>query len=156
MIPATGNYLNRPRKSSFTFIELLFVIALIGVVTAVSLPGFRKTFDNLQLNSFTSGMQTLMNYLRERSIVTGEIISLTIDNENKRLLAKFRNKESILKTKTMPSGINVAIEGSDKQVLFYPDGSIDPVTMKITGSADQAINLTTKGIYGRVKLQPQE
>lgn len=135
----------------YTFIEILFVVIIVGILVAVSLPGFRNTFSNLQLNNASSQLQSFMNYLAERAVVEGKIIYFNIDSENKEFLAKVKDTPVPLKTYSLPK--DMAIETDRKQVFFYPDGSIDNVTVKLTHPNNKSVTLTTKGVYGRVKLQ---
>lgn len=138
---------------SFTFIEVLFVIIIIAVLVGVSLPNMRRTFNNLQLNSFSRQLQAFMVYLRERSIVEGKIIYLNIDNQKRQYWAQIKDNESRLRTFSLP--VEITIETEKEQILFYPDGSIEQITLKIFNLDGQSITLTTKGIFGGVKLQTQ-
>jgi prepilin-type N-terminal cleavage/methylation domain-containing protein len=149
------------RIQGLTFIEILIVIIIIGILAGTSSPRLRKTFNYLQLNIFSRDLQNLMNYLQQRSIVEGKIISLNIDNTNKKYWAKIQDSETPLKTYTMPEGIKIEIEPKreidDTQVIYFsPDGQIDKVTVEISNLTNQNIILTTKGVFGGVKVQTQE
>jgi len=142
------------KTRSLTFIEILLVIIIIGILIGVSLPSFRKTFNNLQLNSASSELQALMNYVHERAIVEGKVIYFNIDNGTKECWAQIKGASTRLKAYSVPEG--VSIEPEKKQILFYPDGSIDSITIKLTNLNNEDVILTTKGVYGRVKLQTQQ
>lgn len=153
MISATGNSAMRQLRA-ITFIELLLVIAIIGILTGISISTFRKTFEHLQLRSFSRELQTFMNYLSQRSIVEGKPIYLNIDNEQRQYWAKIKDAQNRLKTYKIPAGIT--IEAEEKQIIFYPDGDIDKITINLAGFDEQKVTLTTKGVFGSVKLQSQE
>jgi len=153
MTSATGKGLWRPWRA-ITLIELALVILVIGILIGITLPSFRKTFNQLQLNSFSREFQVLMQYLRQRSIVEGKIIYLNIDSENRQYWTKIRDMENRLKTYRLPEGVTLSSE--QKQVAFYPDGNIDKTTIIISGPDNNNITLTTKGVFGGVKLQAQE
>lgn len=149
------------RIQGLTFIEILIVIIAIGILAGISSPGLKKTFSYLQLNIFSQDFQNLMNYLQQRSIVEGKIISLNIENTHKKYWAKIQNSEAPLKVYTLPEGIKIEIEPKqeidDAEVIyFFPDGQIDKVTIKISNLTDQNIILTTKGVFGGVCVQTQE
>lgn len=136
---------------ALTFIEILFVIILVGILAAAAIPQFRKSFDSLQLNSFSRELQGFMNFLSERSIVLEEPIYLHFD-ENKRLFsAKTQDEEVGLKTLKIPEEIKVGLEKNT--VTFYPDGKIDKVTITLTNRSNQSASLTTKGVASGVKIQ---
>jgi len=137
-----------------TFIELLFVIIIIGILAGLSIPKFRSTFNTLQLNNFSRELQTFMNYLQQRAIVEGKTVYLNIDNDNNEYWAQIKDGENRLKTYQVPGEIEIEIE--QKQIAFYPDGSIDKTTIELINPDNQYINLTTKGVFGGVKLQYKE
>jgi prepilin-type N-terminal cleavage/methylation domain-containing protein len=141
------------RGAGFTLIELLFAIIIIGILIAVSLPNFRKNFDSLGLNNFAAELQSFMNYLKERSIVEGEIIYLNLDGD-RQLWAEIKNKQSRLRTLSLPQGLDFKTE--KEQILFYPDGQIDAVTINLANQHGQKITLTTKGVFSGVKILTQE
>lgn len=153
MTSATGKGPGRQWRA-ITLIELALVILVIGILIGVALPSFRKTFNQLQLNSFSRELQVLMDYLRQRSIIEGKIIYLNIDSDNRQYWTKIRDAENRLKTYRLPEG--VTLESEKKQVAFYPDGNIDKTTIIILGPDNKNITLTTIGVFGGVKLKAQE
>lgn len=142
-------------KRAFTFIELLFIVIIIAVLVAVSFPNLRKSFNNLELNSFSREISAVINYLEQRSIVDVTTIHLNIDNEKKEYYAVKAESSERFKTYRIPDGIKIEMEGND-EIAFYPDGSIDKVEIKLINSDNQEVILTTKGVYGGVKLQGAE
>ncbi len=142
------------RTQGFTFIELFITVIIIGILVGVSFPNFRKTFNQMRLNSFSSELQSFMNYLSERAIVERRIIYLNIDNDKKKYWARIKDTENRLKSYSIPNEISV--EPEQNSILFYPDGQIDKVTIKIAGLGTQNIDLTTKGVFCGVKLQTQK
>lgn len=148
MISATG------KSVGLTFIEILVAVVIISILIAISLPNFRKTFNNLELNNISLELQTFMNYLRERSIVETKLAYLNIDNEKKEYWAQIEGESKRLRTYHIPKDIKVETE--QKQIIFYPDGSIDKVTVRLSNINNQAVSLTTKGVFGGVKLQAEE
>ncbi len=146
--------IRRSGKRAFTLIELLFVIVIMGILAGIALPNLRKAFNNLQLNNFSAELDSSMNYLRQRSIVDANIIYLVIDNEKKEYWVVLQGNIKRLKTYKVPEGIT--IETQQKEVAFYPDGSIDKVTISLSNADKQRVVLTTEGIFDGVKVQAQQ
>ncbi len=146
-------------QEAFTFIELFFVIIIIGVLIGVSIPSFRNTSNQMRLNNFSRELQSSMNYFCERSIIERKIIYLTVDNEKKQCWAQVMDSRAKLKTIEIPEDIEVEVKKEDNSVdggvIFYPDGSIEKVTLNIKSSSlgYQKVGLTTEGVFGRVKMR---
>ena len=140
-------------RKGFTLIEILFVVIILSILIGFSMPQLKKTYENLELNNFARELQSYMNYLCEQAIVTGETIYLTIDNGNKKYWASVTGDKNRLKTATIPDDIK--LETQQKQIAFYPDASIDKVIIKVSNASNQYLSLTTKGVFGSVKIQTQ-
>lgn len=138
------------RGAGFTLIEVLIVVIIVSILAVISLPQFKKTFNEIQLHSFSQELLSFMNYARERSIVEGKIISFGIDNEKKEYWAIEKDALQRLKTRHIPDAIQ--IEMDRKEILFYPDGYIDKATLKIINADNRTLSLTTKGVFGGIKL----
>ncbi len=137
--------------TGFTLIELLFVIIILSILIAIALPQLKNNYTSLQLSTFSQDLQSYMVYLRQQSIVAQETFMLNIDNGAREYWAGILNDKNRLKTVYIPQDIQVAADQT--QIAFYPDGSIDNVTIKLSDANKQAISLTTKGVYGSVKVQ---
>jgi prepilin-type N-terminal cleavage/methylation domain-containing protein len=142
------------RGRGFTLIEFLFVIIIIGILVTASIPRLKKAHDVFLLNNFTSELRTFMQYLRERSLVEGQVIVLSAGEGEETLKADAKDTKEALKSLRVPRGLSVAAD--KKQVFFYPDGTLDEVTLTVTGAGGEQVKLTTKGIYGNVKVLSQE
>ena len=143
-------------KRGFTFFELFLVLLIIGIIIAVSLPQFRKHFNNLELTSFSRQLQDFMNYLHQRSIVERKIYLLFIDTDSKQYWAQIQGEDSKIKTFSIPEDLRIDVDAEYPQIRFYPNGDIDTVTFTIINKDDNAAILTTEGVFGGVKLQEAE
>ncbi|KPK98752.1 MAG: hypothetical protein AMJ95_02585 [Omnitrophica WOR_2 bacterium SM23_72] len=142
------------RRKSFTLIEFLLVIIITAILITVSLPHLRNSFDDFRLNNFSAELQLFMTYLKDRSIVEGRVLALTIDNENQKLWAQFKDEKGVLRSLSLPQGL--FLDSTQKQVFFYPDGQIDQVTLTVMNAQGKKIILTTKGVFGGLKILNQE
>ncbi len=136
---------------AFTLLELLFVLVFLGVLAGISLPRLKNTFESFQLNSFSDKLVSSLNYFCTLSKVEGEVISLSIDNEKKKYQFRRSQDSKVLRAYNIPEILT--LESDKGQIHFYPDGSIDEVTIRISSEGGQAVNLTTKGVWSGIKVQ---
>ena len=141
------------RQSAFTFIEILFVVLIITVLVAVALPSFRSTHDNLLLRSVSRNIQAAFEFLHQRSIVEEELMHLTIDNDKKEYLTQADDDTRSVRRYSWPK--DISIEATQPTITFYPDGTIDPITLQITLKKQPAVKLTTQGVFGGSKIITQ-
>jgi type II secretory pathway pseudopilin PulG len=149
------------KQKSFTFIELLVIIIIIGILAGVSMPRFRSTFENLELENFVKNIFYLSQFLQSSSIGEGRIYYLGVDKSKKELQAKYRDKDELKnfsgkfgKVYTAPAGITMSSEPIDKSgTYFYPDGSIDKITLYFENKYKMKFSLIFKGAAGGIQIQ---
>jgi len=139
------------RPKGFTFIELLFVIAIIAVIVGVAQPQLKAAFIRIRFNDFCAKLQSLMNYTHGRSVVEQELLCLVIDKKNGRYWTENIDLQKKDKIYSIPEGID--LETDSERVFFYPSADIDKVTIKIKAQGQKDTLLTTKGVFGGVRIQ---
>ncbi|MCQ9207713.1 MAG: prepilin-type N-terminal cleavage/methylation domain-containing protein, partial [Omnitrophica bacterium] len=69
-------------RAGFTLIELVLVILLISILTAISTPLFRRTFSDIVLKNTAYDMAKVINYIGEMAIIEKVKYKLNLDFEN--------------------------------------------------------------------------
>ncbi|MDD4938541.1 MAG: prepilin-type N-terminal cleavage/methylation domain-containing protein [Candidatus Omnitrophica bacterium] len=149
-------------KKGFTFIELLIVVIIVAILTGVSAPKLKRAFDNLSLQNFVKDIYYLSCYLQARAISEGRTYCLNIDKDSGFLRPAYQEADTTLKEITgrfgkglnVPEGVIITESPKGKEsIFFYPDSSVDKVTLAFENKSKDTATLLLKGISGEIKMQ---
>ncbi|MFA5337804.1 MAG: prepilin-type N-terminal cleavage/methylation domain-containing protein [Candidatus Omnitrophota bacterium] len=145
------------RTKGFTFIELLIVILIIGILSGVVMPNLKVTHSNFKLDSFAKDIYYLTKYMQVSAISYSRIYRLDIAQEqgdNAVFLAKYKNKNGefipvekrFAKAYKLPQDtlISSTIPADRTSIFFYPDGSMDSTTIVFKNQFGKEISLILK------------
>lgn len=148
----------------FTFIEILLVVVLLGVLVTVSIPSFHASFQTLLLKDSTQDMVALMRYAQSRAVVKNETIEFIYDGANRGYaLYEFDADQQAaddqrgLKRISGPRGrvykipSELEYEATQDKVVFTPDGKISPARFYLC-LKDRCLTVSTQDQAGRVLL----
>ena len=148
-------------EKGLTFIELILVVGILSILTAISTPLFRRTFDNLQVRNLCRDISKLSKYVQERAIMEQVIHRIDFDANNKEYgvsVAKDPlNPEKFIalnnkfgrKRRFSP---NILLECTKSYAVFYPDGTADELHLYIIGKNDDIYTATNKETTGYAKI----
>jgi len=158
----------RMYKKAYTFIELLFVVLIIGILIGVSVPQLKRAAQGFALDDAVKNLYYFSRYLRETAVSEGKVYCLNIDTTNGLFWGTFLDTETepdkenrfislpgrFEKKLKIPSGSQVVTEPPDKtRVFFYPDGRIENIKIIISNDYVQTRSLTIKGATGEIKIE---
>ena len=154
------------RRWSFTFIELMLVIVLFGVLSSLAIANFRRTFEEIQLRQFGNNIIYLSEYVHASAIAQNKTYCLLITAIEPVTISTAYLNESSGATHPLtgrfgrplqaPGAVNlVAIEPSERtKVFFYPDGSSDAMVITFANLNKSILTLTLHASNGTMQMKP--
>lgn len=139
-----------PRPPGFTLVELLLVIAVMGSLVGIAVPRMKETIARYQFQSSVDQFEVVLSSLQDRAGMERKIIQLNLANGSNEYVVNSQSKPDQVRTYALPQ--RLTIETDRQTVLFYPDGSIDDVTIVLAGAGQNRARLTTQGLYGQFKV----
>lgn len=125
----------RRGDAGFTLTELMVVLVILGIVTAIGLPGLNKFFRSLDLNGEVQGVATTLRVTRQRAITENNDYCAYWDQAQRTFVwfdddnndgAK-QGTEKSGATAPYPSWVTVTEVSTNPfaadTVVFYPNGS---------------------------------
>lgn len=128
------------KQKGFTLIELMLVLAVLGVVAAFAVPNFNTTVKNNQLRSTTDSFYTAMRFARAESIRASKGLAIVpIAND-------WKNGMQIRTTDASDTLI--------REVTAHGKLTVDQFKGNGTATATSTISLSSKGyVQDGVKLR---
>lgn len=127
-------------RAGLTLIELTLVTLLLLVIIGLSIPTFKKTFQDLSAKDTSFNISKLINYAQEMAVLGKKNFRITFDFQKgtyqlfeiddsakppvyKRVQSRFG------KIYAIPQGLT--LRGEKKDMIFYPDGHCDSIKIYI-------------------------
>ncbi len=120
-----GDEIEMKKNAGFTLMELMVVIAIIGIISAIATPNVISWLSTQKLNSAAREIQSTIQDIRVQSIKNRTRIWLELDNAGNDyfLIQEWKNGSTHTTRKNLPAGVeitNVSFNGD--HLGFNPRG----------------------------------
>ena len=107
-------------RNAFTLPELVLVLALIGILTGLTLPHLSEAMDRIEVDGAVHRLIAAHQRARIMAITRGQVLSLSVDPTQ--LTISNQEGTDSLWSDTGPASTGVEIVGPARQFTFSPQG----------------------------------
>ena len=133
-------------KDGFSLIELLAGLALMGIVTAIALPGWRGLFPAYALNNSTRQIQSELHHLKMRA--AAENIAFQLAYQPGADHYTIYRDTQVVGTKPLAQGTRITKAGA---ITFSPRGTAGGNRVRLSASNGQCRQIVVSAT-GRVRV----
>ena len=137
---------SKPIRNGFTLLELMIVLAIVAILSAVAIPNLRSAMRREKLTATSLGIVNWLERVRNEAVKDMEscVLSITTDDASGASFAITSDSPgcgelttfNINEQDNTPSDISLVLSDSDSEFSFSPRGSVN---------RDQEMELTMEG-----------
>lgn len=161
-------------EAAFTLIELIVVVAMLGVLTAMVVPIYGGSMASMRIRNTQSDIVSLIEYIQERAVTDGREYRLYFDKPENLYWVMYLvgrdGEEKNFEPETreygreryLPEGLIVERLKAKKDrkrnanyIACYPNGACDAATIVLAEAANRRRHVTIKttGVMGKLEVE---
>lgn len=138
----------------FSLVELLVVLAILGVVIAVTVPASARFYESMQVRQAARTTLAILVAAREKAISSGRAQDVMVRPATRRLWSADRELE-------VPSSLRVEVHGAAELnhadvgvIRFYPEGGASGGGIDLRRTGGGGTSISVDWLVGRVSMGP--
>ncbi len=148
-------------RNGFTLIELVLVLFVIGIASALAVGILYRSMDNIRLKTSAKELSASLRYARSHAVAEKKIYSFVMNKNGYGLYTEQydksdtgREKTSFVFQKILPQGIAAEYqEIEDIRIDFYPQGDSTGGEIRLRNEKGAELLITIEKITGKVKIE---
>ncbi|MBA3071950.1 MAG: type II secretion system protein GspH [Nitrospirae bacterium] len=148
-------------RKGFTLIELVLVLFVIGIASALAVGILYRSMDNIRLKTSAKELSASLRYARSHAVAEKKIYSFVMNKNGYGLYTEQYDKSdtdyektSLVFQKILPQGIIAEYqEIEDIRIDFYPQGDSTGGEIKLKNEKGSVMVITVEKITGKVKIE---
>ncbi len=137
----------------FSLMELVVVLAILGIGAAVVAPGIGRTADGIRARSEIGAVAAFLRSAREHAVTRGQAMEVRVDDETHTLVmrqAGHSGDSAVQATRAVSSLVRIAAGPPAQSVTFLPHGMSTGARFALTAPGARAYVITVDTLTGRV------
>lgn len=170
----TGWIQDDRRRVGFTLLELMVVLALVGLIATTVVPRLSGSYEKLPLRTAARDLAAIMRFAHSQAISRSRSIAVIFQSESRRILvaipkedddhyddASETNEEAMQRMYFLPEGLSLAFQSEKKEtenqdftiVTFFPIGNSTGADILLSDALGGSKRIEVDFITGVVSMR---
>ena len=150
--------MSRAAARGFTFIEIMVVVAIVGVGAMLTIPALDAGFDSREVRRAVRQIAATMHHLRGEAVATGRVRRLRISPAENGIETDDRRRWIVLTDRALIERVDGGFAAADGtvEILFYANGATSGAEVVVVSRRDRANNrlkLVLDPLVGGVRVE---
>lgn len=147
------------KKNGFSLVELLIVIAILGIILAIAIPGFRIYAENARLKTAVRGFQSDIVATKQKAMAESAYYRIVLQiGANGYEIQKGDVVDTVITyakitDKNFAQEGNISITSSnygDNEIIFDPRGTTSAGTIQLRNNTSKKTSRISTTVMGKV------
>jgi general secretion pathway protein H len=146
----------RRGSPGFTLIEIVVVLAILAVATALVLPSIGRGTEALRLRSETGRVAALLREARLKAVSQRRAVRVTLDRARNSFALIAGDAEHPVREVALAAGLRVTVATGTESVGFSSRGMARETRWLVEASGGRRLAIDVDALTGRVTIGPQD
>lgn len=159
--PEPGKKSSKPETLGFSLLEIMVVLVLISIATAVVMPRLVPQISSSRLRAGAVEIASIVNTARFRAVQAGKTLHLFVHRDERMLALSIDDAEKPVIRRHLPEGLSISwiekegrpVSADPVKLAFLPDGTNTEARLKLSGPAGASQVLRLEGTGGRLDVE---
>ena len=111
--------MNAPSRSGFTLVEIMIVVAIIGLLASIAIPNFVRARENAQVNACINNLRQIDGAIQQYALENNAGVTATVDGN---MIAPYLNRGNNTSVADIQTGVVCPIDPNKTFTTSYGGG----------------------------------
>lgn len=142
------------RERGVTLLEMLIVVAIVGMMAGIAFPAFTAGLDSIRLHSAADSVAAFLNGAVDRSERRQDVIAVVVDPKANRM-SLYSTQPGFTRTLEMPGGVNIVStdsNGAPQRLVLMPGASFPRFAVVLANAKGARKSVAIDSITGAPQI----